>query len=190
MRPVEREDLWTLERYEQERASVRTAVIAVKERHRLEVGEHIALLFENHKTVWYQVQEMLRTERIFEAEGIQHELDTYNELVPADRELTATLLIQFTDPALRDRRLPELVGIDDHVHLVASDGRRVTATFDHRQFNTERVSSVQFVRWDLGDVAISDLQKLVIDHPKMQLTAVLSDTLMAALAEDAQDDGS
>ena len=184
MKPVTRDELWSLERYEAERAVVRAEVISEKERRRFEVGDHITFLFENRRTVWYQVQEMLRTERIFEAAGIQHELDTYNELVPGAGELTATLLIQFTDTAERDRRLVELVGFDDHVHLVAGD-RRITAEFDDRQFNTERVSSVQFVRWNLGDVAVEELDALVVDHPKMQVTSALSEDLKAALAEDA-----
>ena len=139
---------------------------------------------ENRHTVWYQVQEMLRTERIFDPAGIQHELDTYNELVPGEGELIATLMIQYPDPTVRDRRLVELVGLDDHVHLVAGD-QRVTASFDDRQFNTERVSSVQFIRWDLGDLPISELTELVIDHPAMQLTAALPASLKAALTEDA-----
>ncbi len=183
MKRVVREELWTLERYERERASVRERAIAEKERRRLEVGD-LTFLFENRRTVWYQIQEMLRVERIFEAAGIQHELDTYNELVPRAGELTATLLIQFTDPAVRDVRLAELVGLDDHVHLQAGD-RRSTASFDHRQFNSERVSAVQFLRWDLGDIALSELTELVIDHPSLTLRAPLTEPLCVALAEDA-----
>ena len=183
MKRVTREDLWTLERYERERPGVRDRAMAEKDRRRLEVGA-MTFLFENRRTVWYQIQEMLRVERIFEPAGIQHELDTYNELVPKTGELTATLLIQFTDPAVRDVRLAELVGLDDHVHLQAGN-RRCTASFDHRQFNTERVSSVLFVRWDLGEIALADLTELVIDHPAMALRAPLGDGLLDALAEDA-----
>jgi hypothetical protein len=185
MKPVSRDDLWNLERYERERPTVRREAMADKDRRRLEVGDNLSFLFESRKTVWYQVQEMLRTERIFEAAGIQHELDTYNELVPAEAELTATLMIQFTDPAVRDVRLVELVGLDDHVHLVAGE-RVITASFDHRQFNAERMSAVQFIRWDLGEVAIDALTSMRITHPTMEVEIPLPADLLTALASDAE----
>ena len=142
MRPVRREEVLDLATYERMREDVRREVIAAKAPRCVHVGAHVTLLFENRRTVWYQVQEMLRAERITEAESIAHELATYNELLGGPGELGATLLIEIDDPAVRAVKLREWLGLPHHVYARLEDGTRDRPTFDPRQVGTERVSSV------------------------------------------------
>ena len=93
-----------------------------KERRRLAVGSHLTFLFENTATVWYQIEEMIRSERMTDAAAIQHEIDTYNELIPARGEISATLLIEFAEAKERDAALRRLVGIEKHLWLKLGDG--------------------------------------------------------------------
>ena len=170
---------------------LRPLFIAEKDRRRLSVGEHVTLLFENAQTVWYQVQEMLRSERITSEAGIAHELDTYNELLPGPNELAATMLIEFTDPAQRDENLRKLVGLENQLYLLIGD-RRQKARVDLRQVSADRVSSVQFVRFTLGGIDADGFTaqaaegRIVVEitHPEMTVRAPVSGALAAALADD------
>src|SRR5262249_26794310 len=147
MKPVQRGEILDLATYERMRDDVRREVIAAKAARRVHVGAHVTLLFENHRTVWYQVQEMLRTERITDAPGVQHELETYNELLGGPGELGATLLIEIDDPAMRAVKLREWLALPRHVYARLEDGARVRATFDPRQLGEDRVSSVQYLKF-------------------------------------------
>ncbi len=191
MKAVQRSQILSLEQYDKLRPLLRPLFIAEKDRRRLAVGEHVTLLFENAQTVWYQVQEMLRSEHIAAEEGIAHELDTYNELLPGPNELAATMLIEFVDPAQRDENLRRLVGLESHINLVIGE-RRHKARVDLRQVSTERVSSVQFVRFGVGGI---DAQEFVakaeqgrvaveITHPLMQVQGRIEGALARSLAED------
>jgi len=179
------------ELYEKLRPLLRPLFIAEKDRRRLTIGEHVTLLFENAQTVWYQVQEMLRSERISSEEGIAHELDTYNELLPGPNELAATMMIQFTDAAQRDENLRKLAGLENQIYLRISD-RRQKARVDLRQVSDERVSSVQFVRFALGGIDAEGFAtkarqgqiSVEIEHPAMTMSAPITDTLAAVLVED------
>jgi hypothetical protein len=153
----------------------------------------MTLLFENRDTVRYQVQEMLRVERLSGEREILHELATYNELVPADGELSATLLVEYPDEAQRDRQLRALVGLEQSLSLRVGTLASVPAVFDTRQVSTERVSSVHYLRWTLppahraafrtaglgGDV------RIVADHAAYRAEAVLRPAQVVALATDA-----
>ncbi|MGO9057024.1 MAG: DUF3501 family protein [Candidatus Binataceae bacterium] len=191
MRAVQRSQILPYQQYEKLRSLLRPLFIAEKNRRRLAVGEHLTLLFENAQTVWYQVQEMLRTEQITSDEGIAHELDTYNELLPGPNELAATLLIQFPDAAQRDEKLRKLIGLENHVSLLIGE-RRHKGRFDLRQMDAERVSSVQFVRFPIGGIDARDFIAkaaeggimVEISHPEMPVRATISGTLAAFLAED------
>jgi len=191
MKAVQRAQILPFEQYEKLRALLRPLFIAEKSRRRLAVGEHISLLFENVQTVWYQVQEMLRTERIASEEGIEHELDTYNELLPGPNELAATMLIEFTEQAQRDENLRKLAGLENHLSLLIGE-RRQKARFDLRQVSTERVSSVQFLRFPVGGIDAQTFAaraaegRIVVEvaHPQMAVRAPISGALAAALAED------
>ena len=112
MKAVQVSDIRTLAEYEREREEFRRHILAVKEPRRVTVGNHLTFLFENVDTVVYQIQEMLRVERITDPTAIAHEVETYNELVPGRDELTATLLIEFEDPAERAVMLRALVGLE------------------------------------------------------------------------------
>jgi hypothetical protein len=191
MKAVQRGQILPYELYEKLRPLLRPLFIAEKSRRRLAVGEHLSLLFENAQTVWYQVQEMLRTERITTDEGIEHELDTYNELLPGPNELAATMLIEYTEAAQRDQSLRQLIGLEDHLSLLIGE-RRQKARFDLRQLSTERISSVHFVRFPLGGIdaptfaARAAEGRIVVEvtHPQMTVRAPITGVLAAGLAED------
>ncbi len=191
MIPIRADELLSLAEYELVRARLRPLLIAEKNRRRLALGAHMTLLFENPQTVWYQVQEMLRIEKIEKSEAIQHELDTYNALLPKPGELSATLLIEYAEPQTRDAALVRLVGLENHFWSVAGE-RRTQAEFDRRQFDGERVSSVQFVRFPLPGmnherfIALAQKGELAIeaDHPAFAARAVIAGDTAASLAED------
>jgi hypothetical protein len=193
MQALRRDDILDLKAYAARRDQVRRDVMDVKKRRRLAVGGNVTLLFETQKTLWYQVQEMLRAEEISDEAAIEHELQTYNELMPGPSELSATMLIEYADVDERNRRLRELVGIHEHVWLDLGD-KRVLARFDTRQMETERVSSVQFVRFDLDglspaawrQLADEGALRMVIDHPAMRVTAPIEGEIAAALADDLE----
>jgi Protein of unknown function (DUF3501) len=191
MKAVQMAQILPYDQYERLRPLLRPLFIAEKDRRRLAVGEHLTLLFENAQTVWYQVEEMLRSERITSEDGIAHELDTYNELLPGPNELGATLLIEFTDTASRDENLRNLAGLENHISLAIGD-RRQKARVDLRQVSTERVSSVQFLRFALGGIDAEGFAALAaqgqiaveITHPAMTLRVPIGGALAQALAHD------
>jgi hypothetical protein len=191
VKPVTLKEILPFEQYEIMRPRLRPLFIAEKDRRRFAVSEHLTLLFENGQTVWYQIQEMIRTERIAEEAAIRHEIDTYNELLPRPNELSATMLIEYPEAASRDAALKALVGLERHL-WIRLDNRRESARFDQRQMSSERISAVQFVRFPLGGLdsaeflALADAGKAVIeaDHPKLQARHELTGTLARNLAQD------
>ncbi len=194
MKPIGGEEILPFEEWERVRPRLRPLFIHEKERLRLAVSDDLTLLFENGQTVWYQIQEMVRAEKITAHDAIRHEVETYNELVPGAGELSATMLIQFTDEKERDAALHRLVGLERHVWLRLGD-RRVPAQLDPRQMSTDQISSVQFIRFPLGNVTRTSFLKLAeagqvmveVDHPSLTARAVISGPLAAALAEDLPD---
>jgi Protein of unknown function (DUF3501) len=192
VKPVTLKDIIRFEQYETLRPLLRPLFIAEKDRRRLSVTDHMTLLFENVQTVWYQVEEMLRTERISDEAAIRHEIDTYNELLPRPGELSATMLIEYGDPPpQREAALRDLLGLERHV-WICIDQRRESVRFDERQVSLDRVSAVQFVRFPLGGLdsaeflAMADARKLAIeiDHPKMKGRALIEGSMARALAQD------
>lgn len=180
-RPVRRDELLDLRRYEAMRADVRREVMEAKRRRRVHVGEFLTFLFENHRTVWYQIQEMLRAEGIAKEADILHEIETYNELLGEPGDLGATLLIEIDDPAVRARRLAEWRALPEHVGVRLDDGTIVRALFDSRQRGDDRLSSVQYVRFPVkGRVPVD----IVIDLPGLAITTPLTEEQRLALAED------
>src|SRR5881394_411671 len=128
--PINRENLLPLEAYARERNAFRARVMEHKKRRTVQLGAHVTLVFEDELTIRYQVQEMLRIERIFEEEGIQEELAAYNPLVPDGRNLKATMMIEYPDPVERARRLAELIGLEDKVWIQVKGHERVWAVAD------------------------------------------------------------
>lgn len=191
MRPIQRRDLLSKDDYEARRDELRPNAVREKDRRRLVVGEHCLFLFETFTTLWYQVQEMIRAEAMTRDADIRHEMETYNELMPGRGELSATMLIQYPEPEVRDRELRKLLGIDEHVWLVAGD-TRIPAQFDRRQMDTERVSSVQFIKFELGGLSADEFERLgkagelavEIDHEHMKARTEITGDLLSALVED------
>ena len=144
-------DLYTLEEYARIRPDFRAKVMAHKQDRQVPVGPHVTLYFEDRLTMHYQVQEMLRAERIFEAEGIAEELATYNPLIPDGSNLKATLMIEYMDPAERQRALTQLKGIEDRVWMSVTGFERVWAVADEdlEREDETKTSSVHFVRFEL-----------------------------------------
>ncbi len=189
---VQAADIVDIAQYERMRPQFRKDVMALKERRRVEVGPNFTFLFENHTTVLYQIQEMMHVERMVEEKAIRHEIDTYNELIPEEGSLSATLLLEYDDRALRDDVLPGLMGIDRHVWLEVGELPRVAGEFDPSQIGEERVSSVQYVRFALSpehrgewrNRSASGQVRIVVDHPNYSHEGVLAPTVAEALAED------
>ncbi len=166
-------DLLSLERYSRERPEFRARVIEHKKNRRVAVGPNVTWMFEDRLTVQYQVQEMLRTERIFESEGIADELAAYNPLVPDGRNWKATLLIEFPDPHLRKVALEKLRGVEDRCWVRAGDLPRIFAIADEdlERENDTKTSAVHFLRFELGEADAARLKggaalSVGIDHPE------------------------
>jgi hypothetical protein len=194
VKPVTLKEILPFEQYEILRPRLRPLIIAEKERRRLAVGEHLTFLFENGQTVWYQVEEMVRSERISAEDAIRHEIDTYNELLPRQGELTATMLLEYADEAQRDAALRALVGLERHLWIRIGE-RRELARFDTRQIATDRVSAVQFVRFPLGGLDHDEFLKFTangkiaieVDHPQLTERALITGPIAKALATDLSD---
>jgi hypothetical protein len=166
------QDLLSLEQYSRERQDFRARIIAHKQTRQLGVGPNTTWCFEDRLTIQYQIQEMLRTERIFEAEGIADELGAYNPLIPDGRNWKVTLLVEFPDPEIRRVRLGELKGVEDRCWVQVADYSRVFAIADEDldRENEEKTSSVHFLRFELTDSMVASLRagaRLAagIDHP-------------------------
>jgi hypothetical protein len=182
MPKVERASLLSLEAYARERTSFRARVIAHKKDRKVRLGEHLTLEFEDELTIRYQIQEMLRIERIFEEDGIQGELEAYNPLVPDGRNLKATMMLEYPDPAERRHALARLKGIEDRVWIRVAGGAQVFAVADEDlERETEgKTSSVHFLRFELDDAMANALKAgaglaLGVDHPeyRAEIAAVL-----------------
>lgn len=172
--------------YEIERPTLRPAMIALKDRRRVRVGDHLTFLFENRETVCYQIQEMMRIERLVKPGEIAHEVETYNELIPARGELSASLLIEYETPEERDIELKRLLGLERHIGLEAG-GERTLAIFDDRQIGDTRISSVQYLKFRLTPAqmaAWSQGARIVVDHPHYRAERPLSAAELAELARD------
>ncbi len=184
-------DLLTLEQYARERPAFRERVIAHKRARRLAVGPNASWCFEDRLTIQYQLQEMLRAERIFEADAIAEELGAYNPLVPDGSNWKVTLLIEFVDPAERARRLAELRGIEARCWVQVEGLGRVTAIADEdlERENDEKTSAVHFLRFELTTAMIAALRggaalRAGVDHPQYLHGVVVGDSTRAALIED------
>lgn len=146
------DSLMTLEAYAKARKEFRAKVIAHKKNRTLHLGKHITLLFEDELTIRYQVQEMLRIEKIFEEEGIRDELEAYNPLVPDGLNWKATMLIEYEDVDLRKQMLSRLVGVEDRVWVRVAGFNKVYAITDEdlERARADKTSSVHFLRFELG----------------------------------------
>jgi hypothetical protein len=203
MRAVERSQILDRALYERTRGFSRASVMEIKRRRRIHVGPCLTFLFENTTTIWYQVQEMLRAERIEREDDIRHELATYNALLGGNGQLGCCLLIEIDDPVLRDRRLREWRALPAYVYMRCEDGATVRPTVDPNQIDADRISAVQYLKFNLDDwrpIAVGcDLPGLCAETTlNREQRDALNDDLrstatfgspMAAVGAGAQSDG-
>lgn len=188
MQAIDIAEIKDIAEYELERPDWRPRVMAIKDRRRIRVGDHLTFLFENRETVRYQIQEMMRIERIVRPEEIAHEVETYNELIPGRNELSASLLIEYESAQERAVRLRELLGLEHHVWLQVNGAPpRVLALFDARQIATDRISSVQYIKFQLSDEQARNWSSgvvLAVDHPNYRAERPLTAAEMEELGQD------
>lgn len=181
MRPVERSELVDYVTYDERREAERAQIMAIKADRRVHLAPYLTFLFENRDTVRYQMQEMLRAERIVKEADIRHELETYNELLGARGQLGCTLLIEIESPEERAEKLVRWRGLPEALFAQLPDGRRVRPSFDPRQVGEDRLSSVQYLKFDTGgEVPVL----LGVDHPALSATVELTPAQRAALRSD------
>jgi hypothetical protein len=176
MQKLTREDLYSLEKYSDVRDEFRNEVLMHKRNRRLALGTNAALYFEDRLTMHYQVQEMLRIERIFEAEGISEELEAYNPLIPDGSNWKATFMVEFPEIEERRAMLAQLVGIEDHVYVQIGDLGRVYAIADEDldRSDATKTSAVHFLRFELSAEQVVALKAGAplaagIDHDSYQV---------------------
>lgn len=192
MQKLTRSDLFTLEAYAENREAFRARVINHKKPRKISLGDHVTLLFEDRLTMQYQVQEMLRVERIFEPAGIEEELAAYNPLIPDGKNLKATLLIEYPDPQERKQALADLIGIERKVWIKIGNFDPVSpiADEDLERENQEKTSSVHFLRFEftpeMVEAAIDGADiALGVDHSRYNAVInALPETSRSALIKD------
>ena len=181
MNNVSRKEIVDYVTYEEKRNEVRNKILKIKEARRINVGATLSFLFENRDTVRYQIQEMMRVERIVKEKDIVHEIETYNELLGKSGELGCTLLIEIDDPLERNSKLSKWIDLPSHLYLRLEDESRVMASFDERQVGDGRLSSVQYIKFDTnGKVPVA----IGSNHPLFEEETMLSDVQKKALSED------
>jgi len=197
VKPLVLADIADREKYVELRPSYRAAVIDYKRSRRLAVGENITLLFEDRETLRFQIQEMVWVEGIALPEKIQHEIDTYNELMPADRELSATLFIEITESSEIRAELDRLIGVDEHVSLIVGEGQEaieIRARFDPKQMEEDRISAVQYIKFSFSEDALrlfcdpSQLARARVSHPnyrrEAEIPPITRDSLIKTLRSE------
>ena len=191
MKKLTHADLWKLEDYARERSAFRAKVIAHKKNRTLHLGAHLTLIFEDRVTVQYQVQEMLRIERIFEAGAIDEELGAYNPLIPNGSNLKATMLIEYDDVEVRRRELENLRGIEDMIELIVGSHAPVRAVADEDldRSNETKTSAVHFLRFELSAAMVSALRAggplaFAVAHPHYAAHATVDPAVREALSAD------
>ena len=191
MPKIERGSLLSLEAYARERNAFRARVIEHKKLRTVALGDHVTLIFEDELTIRYQVQEMLRIERIFEDDGIRDELEAYNPLVPDGGNLKATMMIEYPDVEERKRALSQLKGVEDRVWVQAGEGARIYAIADEdlERENEQKTSAVHFLRFEFDLAARQALAAgaglaIGVDHPQYQARMTVAPEVRAALVAD------
>ena len=181
MKPVQREEILDYVTYGEKRNEIQLSVLKQKEPRRIHLGEYLTFLFENTETIRYQIQEMIRVEQIVKEEAIQHEIKTYNELIGEEGELGCVLLIEIADAQIRPKKLREWLGLQEKIYLVLDSGERVYAEWDKRQIDDEKLSSVQYLKFDTSGITPKGIG---VDHPELQCEMDLSVEQRGALNHD------
>ena len=188
---LKRQDLLTLEEYAEKRVAIRKNTINIKKDREVIIGEHVRLLFENKQTVQYQIQEMLRIEKIFEASGIQEELDVYNSLIPEGSNLKATMMIEYEDVDERTKALSNLIGVERSIYFKVGNHQKVFAICneDLERETDVKTSAVHFMRFEFNQSMINDFVtgstvKVGAEHPNYLCEATLETRTQDALNQD------
>ena len=181
MRKVTRADIVDYQTYNDQRDAIRQQVLEIKRLRRIIVGDCLNFLFETTETIRYQVQEMMRAEKIVREHDIQHEITTYNELLGAERELGCTLLIEIDEAELRARRLKEWLSLPEHLYVKTDDGGIFRPKYDRAQVGDDRLSSVQYL---VFPVPTGQPVAVGADHPALSVETRLSDEQQRALVSD------
>jgi hypothetical protein len=188
---ITRDSLITLEAYAKARTSMRDEVMAQKKLRRVKLGENILLIFENELLIRYQIQEMLRVEKIFEEDGIRHELESYVPLVPTGSNFKVTMQIEYADENQRREMLAKLKGVEDRVWVRVDGFDPVFAIADEdlERENAEKTSAVHFLRFELSASAVAAAKagatiSVGVDHPHYQSVVTVGDATRASLASD------
>jgi hypothetical protein len=188
------DDIADLRAYERERSEFRDRIIALKKVRRVAVGPIITLMFENRDTMRFQIQEMARAEKILSDEAIQHEVETYNALIPEPGQLSATLFLELTSKMQLLEWLPKLVGVERSVELVLPDGTVVPCipeeSHEEQLTRPDVTASVHYVRFELSPAEVAAFTGgagdvvLRVNHPQYEESTVLSAATVASLSED------
>ena len=191
MNKVVLSEILDIAQYEKARGEFRRRVIGLKKNRRLPVGPKVTFVFENHDTVLFQIQEMMRAERIVDDNAIRHEIDTYNQLLPCENELAATMLIELPDAARIREEITKFHGVNtgEATYILVGD-ERLPGVFDAGQSDDRRISAVQYVRFRFSDaqreafVTGASPARLVIDHPNYRHEALVSGAVREELTKD------
>ncbi len=193
MRPIQFSEVKNIYEYEKIRSKFREQAIASKKLHRMHIGNSMTMVFENRLSVLFQIQEMIRTEKIITDSAMQHEIDTYNQLIPAVGELSATLLIDITEKNMIKPMLDSLIGLNkDSIYLKIGNDE-IAATFDEAQIEDDRVSAVQYIKFALTDAQISAFASENVEvltevrHPNYLASHTLSQEQRSALLADLRE---
>jgi len=188
---ISRDEILDLGDYERRRDDIRASAMRARHVRRIFLGPNATLSFENRETVRYQIHEMLRAERIAKPEEVDHEIDTYSDLLPDDLELSATLMFEFPDEIERTEKLRALRNLESHLHLSIDGAGNAPAQFDRRQIGEDRLSSVQFIRFPLTTAQRDALRagaklSVVCDHPAYPNIAEVDPAAARAIASDLE----
>lgn len=192
MHKVSLDEVMGLEQYELVRPAFIGRIIALKKQRRVPVGDRITLVFENHDTALFQIQEMMRTERIVDIDKVRQEVETYNELVPDAGQLSATMLIEITEKGSIREALVSLLGIDRCVRLEIGADLVVAAEFEGGRSKEDNLSAVQYLRFNLGAAArlafldVCVPVRLAIDHPRYRHATSIEGAVRAQLVRDLE----
>jgi hypothetical protein len=181
MKKVERSDILDFVTYEEQRTEIRANAMRAKDLRRIHLGENLTFLFENTETVRYQILEMVRAEKMVKEADIQHEIKTYNELIGNEGELCCTLLVEIADPNERAEKLNSWVGLPEKLCLKFADGSKAFAQVDESQNEDEKISSVQFLKFECGGKTPVEIG---VEHSALQVETNLNDLQLKALQED------
>ena len=192
MEKLNKSDLFSLEEYSINRDSFRKKVLEEKKHRKVYIGEHVALLFENKNTIQYQIQEMLRIEKIFDAEGIQEELDAYNPLIPDGSNLKAVMLIEYPNVEERKEKLKILKGIEKKIWIKVGSHNKVFAIADEdlEREDETKTSAVHYLRYEFSASMINDWKNdssivMGIDHENYQSSeTIISSDISSSLSGD------